>query len=110
MDMSSMEEDQVVHDATHVVGNSGVSFIIMGLYEELRNIEQMLAPFKGYIEASEAGMAPEMKNHGIQSNNQMAEAPPMAQALLVAQTIHAIVLASNAKEPKLIMLEKFDGI
>jgi hypothetical protein len=25
----------------------------------------MLAPFKCYIEASEAGMAPQMSNHGI---------------------------------------------
>jgi hypothetical protein len=39
----------------------------------------------------------------------MGQAPPMAQALLVAQTTHANVLAGNAKEPKFIILEKFDG-
>jgi hypothetical protein len=56
MDMSSMEEDQVVHDATQAVGNNGASSTIMGLHDVLRNIEQMLAPFKHYIEASEVGM------------------------------------------------------
>jgi hypothetical protein len=29
---------------------------MMGLYDVLRNIEQMLTPFKCYIEASEAGI------------------------------------------------------
>jgi hypothetical protein len=57
MDMSSMEEDQVLHDTTQVIGNSGASLFIMGLHDVLRNIEQMLAPFKHYIEASEVGMA-----------------------------------------------------
>jgi hypothetical protein len=52
-----MEENQVVHDAAQVVGNNGVSPIMMGLHEVLRNIEQILAPFKNYIEASEAFMA-----------------------------------------------------
>jgi hypothetical protein len=67
----------------------------------------MLAPFKRYIEALEVGMAPQMNNHGIQNNNQMAQAPSIAQALLVAQTMYANVPAGNAKDPKYIMLEKF---
>jgi hypothetical protein len=57
MDMNNMEEDQVLHDATQVIGNSGTSSSIMGLHDVLRNIEQILAPFKHYIEASEASMA-----------------------------------------------------
>ena len=57
MDMSNMEEDQVVHDATQVVENIGISSTMMGLYYVLRNIEQMLKPFKHYIEAFEASMA-----------------------------------------------------
>jgi hypothetical protein len=96
MDMSSMEEDQVLHDATQVIGNSGASPSIMGLHGVLRNIEQMLTPFKHYIEASEVGMA---------QVPFMAQAPPMAQvpqALPVAQATHA-------REPKFIMPEKFDG-
>ena len=60
---------------------------MMGLDDILNNIEQMLIPFKRYIEASKVGMA---------------QAPPMAQAHFVAQTTHA-------KEPKFIMPEKFDG-
>jgi hypothetical protein len=36
---------------------------MMGLHDILRNIEQMLAPFKRYIEAFKAGMAPQMNNH-----------------------------------------------
>jgi hypothetical protein len=40
----------------------------------------------------------------------MAQAPPMAQALLVVQTTHANVPASNAKKPKFIMSKKFDLI
>jgi hypothetical protein len=55
--MSSMEEDQVLHDATQVIGDSGASPSIMGLYDVLRNVEQILAPFKHYIETSEVGMA-----------------------------------------------------
>ena len=47
----------------------------------------MLAPFKSYIEASEAGMA---------------QALPMVKAFSVAQYTYA-------KEPKFIMSEKFDG-
>jgi hypothetical protein len=86
MNMSSMEEDQVVHDATQVFGNNGASPTMMGLYDVLRNIEEMLAPFECYIEAFEVGMA---------------QAPPMAQGLPVAQTTHA-------KELKFIMPEKFD--
>jgi hypothetical protein len=39
----------------------------------------------------------------------MAQTPPIAQALPVAQTTQANVPASNAKEPKFIILEKFDG-
>jgi hypothetical protein len=46
MDMSNMEEDQVVHDATQVVGNSGASPTMMGLHDVLRNIEQIFGPFK----------------------------------------------------------------
>jgi hypothetical protein len=65
MDMSNMEEDQVMHDATQVVEDNKASSTIMGLHDILRNIDQMLAPFKCYIEASEAGMAPQMSNHGI---------------------------------------------
>jgi hypothetical protein len=34
MDLSSIEEDQVVHDATQVVGNSGASPTMMGLQGE----------------------------------------------------------------------------
>jgi hypothetical protein len=56
----------------------------------------MLAPFKRYIEAFEAGMA---------QASLMAQAPPMAKAPSVAQTTHANVLASNAKEPKFIILK-----
>jgi hypothetical protein len=37
--------------------NSGVLPTMMGLYDVLRNIEQMLVPFKRYIEASEASKA-----------------------------------------------------
>jgi hypothetical protein len=64
-DMSSMEKDQVLHDATQVIGNNGASPSIMGLHDVLRNIEQMLAPFKHYIEALEASMVT------------MVQAPPM---------------------------------
>jgi hypothetical protein len=64
---------------------------MMGLYDVLRNIEQMLAPFKHYIKAFEASMA---------------QALPMAQAPLVAQ---ANAPTGNAREPKFIMSEKFDG-
>jgi hypothetical protein len=39
----------------------------------------------------------------------MGQAPPMAQALPVAQTTHANVPVGKAKEPKFIMPEKFDG-
>jgi hypothetical protein len=39
MDMSSMEEDQVVHNATQIVGNNGASPTMMGLHDILRNIE-----------------------------------------------------------------------
>jgi hypothetical protein len=39
MDMSNIEEDQVLHDATQVIGNSGASPSIMGLHDVLRNIE-----------------------------------------------------------------------
>jgi hypothetical protein len=55
--MSSVEEDQVGHDATQVVGNSRASPIMMGLHDLLKNIKQMFAPFKHYIEASKASMA-----------------------------------------------------
>jgi hypothetical protein len=79
------------------------------LHDVLINIEQMLAPFKRYLDAFEAGMAPQMNNRGIQSNNQMIQAHFMAQTLHVAQPTHANVPAGNAKEPKFIMLEKFDG-
>jgi hypothetical protein len=94
MDMNSIEEDEVTHDTAQVVGNSGASPSMMGLHDVLRNIEQMLVPFKRYIKASEAGMI---------------QAPPMVQALPVVQTIHANVPTNSAKEPKFIMLEKFDG-
>jgi hypothetical protein len=73
--MGSMKEDQVVQDATQVVGNSGASTTMMGLYEVLKNIEQMLAPFKHYIEAFEASMAQAPPT---------AQVPPMAQAPFVA--------------------------
>jgi hypothetical protein len=39
MDMSSMEEDQIVYDATEVIGNNGASPSVMGLHDILRNIE-----------------------------------------------------------------------
>jgi hypothetical protein len=93
MDMSNMEEDQVVHDATQAVGNSGASPSMMGLHDVLKNIEQILAPFKSYIEASKAIMA---------QARPIAQALPMVQALCVVQITHA-------KEPKFIMPEKFDG-
>jgi hypothetical protein len=51
---------------------------MMGLHDMLRNIDQILAPFKRYIEVFEVGMAPQMNNHGIQSNSQMTQTPPMA--------------------------------
>ena len=81
MDMSNMEEDQVMHDAIQVFGNNGASPTMMRLYDVLRNIDEMLVPFKYYIETFEVGMA---------------QAPPMARGLCVVQTTHA-------KEPKLIM-------
>jgi hypothetical protein len=77
MDMSNMEEDQVVHDATQVVWNNRTSVSMTGLHGVLRNIEQMLALFKRYIEASEVVMA---------QAPPIAQTPPMAQALPVAQT------------------------
>jgi hypothetical protein len=92
MDMNNMEEDQVVHDTTQV--QHGTLSTIMGLHGILRNIQQMLAPLKHYIKASEAGIV---------------QTPLMAQALLVAQTAYANVPTGNAKEPKFIMLEKFDA-
>jgi hypothetical protein len=102
MDMSSMEEDQVVHDATQAVGNNGTSPTMMRLYYILRNIEQMLAPFNHYIEASEIGVA---------QVPSMAQAPPMVQASSMAQAPQAppVVQATHAREPKFIMPEKFDG-
>jgi hypothetical protein len=78
MDISNMKEDQVVHDATQVVGNSGASPSVMGLHDILRNIEQMLAPFKRFIEAFEAFMA---------QAPPVAQAPPIAQALPMAQAL-----------------------
>jgi hypothetical protein len=57
MNMSSIQEDQIIHDATQVVENSGASPTMIGLRDVLKNIEQILASFKHYIEASEAGMA-----------------------------------------------------
>ena len=39
----------------------------------------------------------------------MAQAPPMAQALLIVQTIHTHVPTSNTKERNFIIQEKFDG-
>jgi hypothetical protein len=66
---------------------------MMGLHDVLRNIKQILAPFKSYIEASGAPMAQALP---------MVQAPPMVQAFPVVQTTHA-------KEPKFIMSEKFDG-
>jgi hypothetical protein len=56
MDMNNMEEYQVVYDTTQVVENNGISSTMMGLHNRLRNIEQMVAPFKRYIKASEVGM------------------------------------------------------
>ena len=56
LDMNSMEEDEILYNAIQVIGNSGTSPSIIGLYDVLRNIEQMLIPFKHYIEASEASM------------------------------------------------------
>jgi hypothetical protein len=53
----------------------------MELHDIWRNIEQMLASFKHYIDASEDGMVLQMSNHGIQSNSQMVQVPSMAQAL-----------------------------
>jgi hypothetical protein len=103
MDMSKMEEHQVVHDATQVVGNNRALPTMMGLHDVLRNIEQMLAPFKRYIEASEAGMA---QAPPVAQALPVAQAPSMVQAPLVAQEN---VPANNAWEPKFIIPEKFDG-
>ena len=91
-----MEEDQVVYDATQAVGNNGTSPTMMGLNDVLRNIKQILIPFKHYIEASKAGMA---------------QIPSMAQALPMIQAPQAlpIVQATHAREPKFIIHEKFDG-
>jgi hypothetical protein len=106
MNISSMEADHVVHDATKVVGNNGISSTMTELHEVLKNIEQILARFKCYIEAYEACMAQTLR---------MAQAPPIAQtcpmvqAFPVAQTTHANIPTGNAKEPKFIMPEKFDG-
>jgi hypothetical protein len=100
MDISNMEEDQVVYNATQVLENSGASSIMMGLYDILRNIEQMLVPFMHYIEASEDGMA---------QAPPMAQVSPMTQGLPVVQTTHANVSVGNAKEPKFIMPKKFEG-
>jgi hypothetical protein len=55
-------------------------------------------------------MAPQVNNHGNQSNSQVVQGSSMVQALPVVQIIHVNVPACNAKEPKYIMLEKFDGI
>jgi hypothetical protein len=66
--MSGMEEDPIVHDAIQVVGNNGASPTMMGLYDVLRNIEPMHAPFKHYIEAFEVGVA---------QASLMVQAPPM---------------------------------
>jgi hypothetical protein len=82
-DMSSMEKDQVLHDATQVIGNNGASPSIMGLHDILRNIEQMLTPFTYCIKASEASM--------IQVPS-MAQAPPIAQAPPMAQAPQALPL------------------
>ena len=57
------------YERAQAVENSGASITMMGLYEVLKNIEQMLVPFKHYIEASEANMV---------------QAPPTAQAPFVA--------------------------
>jgi hypothetical protein len=83
MDMSNMEEDQILHDATQVIGNNGASPSIMGLHDILRNIEQMLTPFTYCIKASEASM--------IQVPS-MAQAPPIAQAPPMAQAPQALPL------------------
>jgi hypothetical protein len=42
----------------------------------------------------------------------MAQAPPIVQALPMAQAPHALLLAqaTHTREPKFIMSEKFDGI
>jgi hypothetical protein len=105
MDMSNMEEDQVVHDATQVVGNSGASPTMMGLHDVLRNIEQIFGPFKWYIEAYEVGIAQALLMAQVPS---MAWAPPTVQTLPVAQTSHVNEPARNAKEPKFIIPGKFD--
>jgi hypothetical protein len=102
------EEEQIVHDGTQAVGNNGASPTMMGLYDILRNIEQMLALFKHYIEASEAGMA---QVPSMAQTLPMAEAPPMVQASSITQAPQAlpVVQAIHAREPKFIMPEKFDG-
>ena len=98
--MNSMEEDQIVHDAIQIVGNSGASATMMGLHDVFRNIKQMLTPFKCYIEASKVGMA---------QVPLMGQAFPMAQALFIAQTTNANVPVGNAEEPKFIIPEKSYG-
>jgi hypothetical protein len=63
------------------------------------NIEQMLVPFQRYIEEPEVVMTPAPP---IAQAPPMIHVAPMAQALPVIQTTHG-------KEPKFIMLGKFDG-
>jgi hypothetical protein len=74
---------------------------MMGLHDVLRNIEQMLAPFKHYIEAFEVGKAQ------VPSE---ARVPPMVQVLSMVQAqALPVVQATRVREPKFIMPEKFDG-
>jgi hypothetical protein len=92
MNMSSIQEDQIIHDATQVVENSGASPTMIGLRDVLKNIEQILASFKHYIEASEAGMA---------QVPPMAQASSMEQTLPIAQTTHANVPHAMQRNPSL---------
>jgi hypothetical protein len=106
MDMNSMVEDQIVHDTIQAIGISGASSTMMRLSDILGNIEQMLVPFKRYIEAFKASITQALL---MVQALPMAQAPPMTQALFVAQTTHTNVLAGNAKDTKFIKRKKFDG-
>jgi hypothetical protein len=75
-----------------LIGNSGASPSIMESYDVLRNIEQMLAPFKHYIEALEAGMAQVLSMAQVPS---MAQAPPMVQA----PPMHKLLKLSSLLKP-----------
>ena len=48
-----------------IIGDNRIPFRVMRIHDIMRNIKQMLAPFKRCIEASEADTVPQMDNYGI---------------------------------------------